>query len=325
MRILHVTTNYPTKSNPIFGIFMKEQVDSLTALGIKNKIFFSNGSERNQGRKYGGAIVHLQSVFKLQWHLLTHRYDIIHCHSNIAGLIVACSGVWIFKKCILSFQNDPDKNGDGKLFHVLYPLFNRVIVKKPTKYLFLKKMVYLPNGCNADFFKPLPREVCKQQLGLEQHKDYILFVDSNTSRKRTQKRKDRFDEVLHIVREKYGHTNVEELVMIGVTRDMVSAYMNSCKLHLLTSDEEGSPNSVKECIFCNVPVVSTDVGNVMEMMDDIDGCYVSTTFSPDELALLVHKTLNEKQPFDGRDKLMAKGYDMNTVAKKLIELYTSIS
>ena len=96
MRILHVTTNYPTEKNPIFGIFMKEQVESLEPLGVKNTIFFSNGAEREGG----GAVVHLKSVFKLQWHLLTHRYDLIHCHSNISGLIFALSGGWIFKKLL---------------------------------------------------------------------------------------------------------------------------------------------------------------------------------------------------------------------------------
>jgi glycosyltransferase involved in cell wall biosynthesis len=324
MRVLHVTTNYPTASNPAFGIFMKEQVDSLEPLGIDNTVFFSNGSEHNQGKKYGGAIVHLKSVFKLQWHLLTHRYDIIHCHSNIGGLIVACSGAWMFYKCVLSFQNDPDQNGDGKLFKKLYPFFRRIIVKKPTRYLARKKVVYLPNGCNTDFFRPMSQSKCKQVIGLDANKDYILYVDSNTSRKRTQKRKDRFDEVLKKVREDYGHTNVDELVMIGIRREMVPTYMNACRLHLLTSDEEGSPNSVKESVFCNVPVVTTDVGNVEDMIGDIEGCYVSKSFSTDEIASFVHKVLTATEPFHGRDRLTEKGYDIETVAKKLQNIYNSI-
>lgn len=324
MRVLQITTNYPTKSNPIFGIFMKEQVESLEPLGVENTIFFSNGSESHPGKKRGGAMVHFKSVFKLQWHLMRHHYDLIHCHSNISGLIFVLSSGWIWNKCVLSFQNDPDKNGDGRLFKLLYPIFNKVIVKKPTRYLSKKKMVYLPNGCNTDFFQPMDKEECKKKMGLEAEKRYILFVDSNTSRKRTQKRKDRFDEVLNLLRAKYGYKNVEELIMVGVDRDMVPAYMNACDLHLMTSDEEGSPNSVKECIMCNVPVVSTDVGNVREMISDIQGCYVSKEFSAEELAAHVDKVLKAGCPFNGRDELIKKGYGMNEVAQKLKAIYDEL-
>ena len=34
MKVLHVTTNYPTPDYPIFGIFVKEQVESLQKLGL---------------------------------------------------------------------------------------------------------------------------------------------------------------------------------------------------------------------------------------------------------------------------------------------------
>lgn len=318
MKVLQVTTNYPTASNPIFGIFMKEQAESLEQFGVHNTIFFSNGSESKHG-----ILVHLKSVFKLQWHLLWHRYDLIHCHSNVSGMIVALSGAWLFKKSILSFQNDPEKEHDAKVFRRLYPLFKKVIVKKPTKYLSWKNVVYLPNGCNTNFFKPLDRTECKRVLGLNTNKDYILYVDSNTSKKRTQKRKDRFDETMAILRDKYHH-NVEELVMIGVTRDMVPTWMNACSLHLMTSDLEGSPNSIKECLMCNVPIVSTDVGNVREMVQDIPGAYVTDTFTAEELAECVHRVLVSEKSFNGRELLMRKGYGINEVGEKLFHIYKEI-
>lgn len=318
MKVLQLTSNYPTKTNPIFGIFMKEQVDSLERYGVENIIFFSNGSES----KYG-EFVHLCSVLKLQWHLLWHRYDIIHCHSNVSGLIAAVSGVWMFKKCILSFQNDPEKEHDAKVFRMLYPLFKKVIVKKPTKYLKWENVVYLPNGCNTEFFKPRNRAECKKKLGLKEDVDYLLYVDSNTSKNRSQKRKDRFDETMQILRTKYNH-NVEELVMIGVKREMVPIWMNACSLHLMTSDLEGSPNSIKECLMCNVPIVSTDVGNVREMVEGITGAYVSDSFTAEELAEKAHMVLDSKTEFRGREALIAKGYGINKVGERLFKLYKEV-
>lgn len=325
MKVLQVTTNYPTKSNPIFGIFMKEQVESLEPLGVENTIFFSNGSEKNVGKKNGGKWVHLKSIFKLSWHLLTHKYDLVHCHSALSGMILLLSGGAFFKKCIISFQNDPDKEGDKKYFKILYPFFNKIIVKKPTSYSSWKKVVYLPNGCNSDFFKPLDKNECKRQLGLELNKRYILFVDSNRSRNRTQKRKDRFDETMDILRKKYGHNDIEELVMIGVSRQDVPTWMNACDLHLLSSDQEGSPNSVKECLFCGVPIVATNVGNVVDLLSDVPASYVSNEFSSESLAVLVDKTLRANvASSEIRSAIMQKGLSIGSVAQKLYNEYTNL-
>ena len=325
MKILQVTTNYPTVSNPILGIFMKEQVESVERFGVENTIFFSNGSETRVGKKGGGAFVHIRSVFRLMWHLMTHRYDLIHCHSALSGMILLLSGGAFFNKCVISFQNDPEKEGDRAFFRILYPFFNKVIVKKRTKYDSLKKMVYLPNGCNMQIFRTLDKSECKRLIGLDQDKRYVLFVDSNTSRKRTQKRRDRFDEVMDILRERYGYDDLETLVMIGVARKDVPAYMNACDLHILSSDQEGSPNSVKECLCCGVPVVATDVGNVHDLLDDVPGCGVADSFTAEELAALADRALRAGHaPEELQEPMVRKGLDMDSVAERLHHVYKEI-
>ena len=325
MKILQVTTNYPTASNPILGIFMKEQVESVERFGVENTIFFSNGSETRVGKKGGGAFVHIRSVFRLMWHLMTHRYDLIHCHSALSGMILLLSGGAFFNKCVISFQNDPEKEGDRAFFRILYPFFNKVIVKKRTKYDSLKKMVYLPNGCNMNIFRTLDKSECKRLIGLDQDKRYVLFVDSNTSRKRTQKRRDRFDEVMDILRERYGYDDLETLVMIGVARKDVPAYMNACDLHILSSDQEGSPNSVKECLCCGVPVVATDVGNVHDLLDDVPGCGVADSFTAEELAALADRALKSGHaPEELQEPMVRKGLDMDSVAERLHHVYKEI-
>ena len=45
MKVLQVTTNYPTIKYPAFGIFVKEQIESIEKLGVVNTIFYSNGKE----------------------------------------------------------------------------------------------------------------------------------------------------------------------------------------------------------------------------------------------------------------------------------------
>lgn len=123
---------------------------------------------------------------------------------------------------------------------------------------------------------------------------------------------------------KYGW-NAEEVVMRNVDRPLVPLYLNAANMHLISSDFEGSPNSVKECMCCNTPVVSTPVGNVEEMIGDIDGAIVTTGFTAEELAEACDKVLRSRVPFEGREKFLSKGYGMATVAEKLKTLYCSIS
>ena len=48
MKVLHITNNYPTKNLPIFGIFVKEQIDSLSRQNIDCEVFFINGKENGK-------------------------------------------------------------------------------------------------------------------------------------------------------------------------------------------------------------------------------------------------------------------------------------
>lgn len=59
MEILHITNNYPTENHSIFGIFVKEQIESLTKLGIENEVFFINAMEK-------GRIEYLKSIWLIR-------------------------------------------------------------------------------------------------------------------------------------------------------------------------------------------------------------------------------------------------------------------
>ena len=302
--------------HPVYGIFVKEQVESLRSAGVDCDVFFSNGKEN------GGMKAHRASVWKVRKMLKEQHYDVIHCHHSISAFILLLSGGAFRNKCVVSYQNDPTREFGGKwLFLILYPFFNKIIVKNPSEYLKKKKVTYLPNGTNANFFKPLNKETCRKELDWSMDNYYILYMDSNAGT-RTQKRYDRYQEVLSILRRDFD--NIESIELTNTPREKIPIYMNACDIHLMTSDFEGSPNSVKECLCCNTPVVSTDVGNVREMMGDIPGCYVTREKNAEELAKCVKKVFESKDSFNGRNLFLAKGYGIETVAGKLKKLYEDI-
>lgn len=316
MKVLHITCNYPTEQHPVFGIFVKEQVESLRNEGVDCDVFFSNGKE------CGGMKAHRASILKVRRLLRKNHYDVIHCHHSISALILLLAGGAFRNKCVVSYQNDPTKEFGGKwLFCLLYPFFNKIIIKNISPYLNKKKVVYLPNGTNANFFKPMEKNECRAKLGWDRDKHYILFMDSNAGT-RTQKRYDRYQEVLALLKQDYD--NIVSVKLTNTPRDIIPVYMNACDLHLMTSDFEGSPNSVKECLCCNTPVVSTDVGNVHDMMGDIPGCYVTKEKDAKELVDCVRKVFDSNEEFRGRELFLAKGYGIEKVAEKLKSLYEEI-
>lgn len=316
MKVLHVTTNYPTLEFPIFGIFVKEQVESLQKIGVECDVFYCDG--KNRGFKQ--YITYLPEL----WRKATFGgYDVIHCHHALSAVLLSMTLVTPFKKIVLSYQNDPTREWGDKVFRFFNTHFKAFILKNNSEhYLAYPKVHYLPNGCNQDFFRPMDMQECRKELGWDATRKYVIYMDSNKG-VRTQKRRDRFDETLEILRQKYGH-DVEIVVMRNVKRELIPTYMNAADLHMISSDFEGSPNSVKECMCCNTPVVSTNVGNVEEMIGDIEGAYVVNEFSADALAEACDKVFKSTIPFNGRDKFLAKGYSMATVAQKLKTLYESI-
>lgn len=316
MRILHITTNYPTPEYPIFGIFVKEQVESLQKLGLDCDVYYCDGKGR-------GFRQYISYVPKLWWTIAHGHYDILYFHHALSA-IIGCMTLWPFcKKCVLSYQNDPSNEWGNRVYRFFNLFFRAFIFKNnPGKYSRYAKVHYIPNGVNQDFFIPMDRMECRRRLGWNEGKIHIIYMDSNKG-VRTQKRRDRFDETLELLKSKYGY-DVEAVIMRNVSRELVPLYINAADLHLISSDFEGSPNSVKECMCCNIPVVSTDVGNVREMIGDIPGAYVVDDFSSELLAEACDKVLKSNVEFNGRDIFLSKGYGMSAVAEKVKQIYKNI-
>ena len=313
MKVLHITNNFPSEKFPIFGIFVKEQIDSLSRIGINNTIFFINGREK-------GRIEYLKSIFRLRLYLKYNNFDIIHCHHALSALCLILSGHTKKNKLIVSFQNDPVHEFGLLLYRFIIDKINYRIFKNNSKLIKDNNSFYLPNGVNLNFFKPLEFSSSCRLLNLNPTKKYILFVSSNFIRK--QKRYDRFQEVIQILKNKYMMKNLQELLLINTRREFIPYYFNVASLHLVTSDYEGSPNSVKESMACNTPVVSTNIGNVKEMISGATNCYVSETFEANELAFLCNRAL--KTNGNIRELIIKKKLDIESIAERLENIYLKI-
>lgn len=74
MNVLVITNMYPSKKYKFYGIFVKEQVESLKASGIHVDVYFINGKENR--------LNYLKSVFDLAKKFKCGHYDLLHAHHS---------------------------------------------------------------------------------------------------------------------------------------------------------------------------------------------------------------------------------------------------
>lgn len=314
MKVLHITNNYPTEKHPIFGIFVKEQIESLNQLGIRTDLFFINGREN-------GYWAYIRGVWELRKKLSRERFDLLHCHHAYSAVIAILAGFFRKKRIVVSYQNDPEREGGKLLYILLKRIVKTIILKNSTYDDKSNKVIAIPNGVNTDFFRNYGMKYSKEKLKLRSDKRYVLFMDSY--KLRTQKRIDKFDCVIKELNSIAGFEDIQPLILTNTERSLVPLYISSCHLHLVTSDFEGSPNSVKECIACDVPVVSTNVGDVSFLLDDIAGSFIAETMNVSELVQLSMKALNQRG-YKSRSFIRLKQLDRMDIAARISATYKGI-
>ena len=326
LRVLHVTNAFPYEGVPEYGIFVKEQIDSLNnaQAGVTGDVLFVNG--RQNGKK-----AYLEGIRELRRR--AKGYDVIHCHHLYSSFVTALALTG--KPTVLSFLNDWLHEMDGVSSTLARKIgcnfgawwARRVIFKSPIPRQFVgnPRFVYLPNGVNSTQFTITSKAEARQALGLDPRKIYLLFVSSK-ERDRPQKRYDRFTAVLTEVRRANPDLDVEELVLVNQPRERVLNFFNAADIHLMTSDFEGSPNSVKEALCCGLAVVSTDVGNVRDMMAGVPGCAVASTFEVADLAGLVTTVLRSPAEREViRAGFLAKDFSQAAAMRKLVAVYRDVA
>jgi glycosyltransferase involved in cell wall biosynthesis len=171
----------------------------------------------------------------------------------------------------------------------------------------------LPNGVDLDRFFPQNQEVCSRQLGWNQNAFHVLFP---ANRKDPVKRPNLAREAVE--RLKALGVRAELHLLKEVPHHQVPLWLNAAHAILLTSKQEGSPNIVKEALACNVPVVSVEVGDVAERIQDIEGCYLASP-EPADLAAKLWDVSQRRGRVDSRNRI--SDCSLGQVAQRLCEFY----
>lgn len=314
MKILFVSSG--NSANGIAPL-VKNQGESLKNAGIEISYFTIYGK---------GILGYLKNRSKLRTLVKKNDFDVVHAHYTLSGWLCLLS--FLKKPIVLSVMGSDaygEFNINGKrhfysyffmlLTQLIQPFVKSIIVKSNNikKYIYLKKKCHLiPNGVNFNLFKPQAKAISRSVLGLPPDKKIVLYLANSEDPRKNFK-------LLNNASSFLTNKEIEIINPYPISNKEFSDYLNACDVFVLTSFNEGSPNVIKEAMACNCPIVSTDVGDVNEVISGTPGCYLAS-FKPKDVAIKIEKAIRFDKRTNGRENI--KHLDSNVIAHKIRNIYT---
>ncbi|MFC7098965.1 glycosyltransferase [Halobaculum marinum] len=178
----------------------------------------------------------------------------------------------------------------------------------------------IPHGVDLDLFRPMPIEWARDRLDWEHDPNvkHILFPYPPARGVKDYPRAQRVAE--RVTAELDGEFDVRLHTVSGQPHELMPVFMNAADVLLVTSEREGSPNAVKEALACELPVVSTDVGDVPERLRGVSLSRVADT--DDDLVAGVVEALRAGERSDGRRA--AEEIGIAEAGERLLEVYEEV-
>jgi glycosyltransferase involved in cell wall biosynthesis len=286
--------------------FILEQGEALKGVGLVVEYFTIQGK---------GVTGYLSNYRRLLKSINLFNPDIIHAHYGLSGLLANLQR----KIPVITTYHGSDINSTA-----IFP-FSRICMILSAHNIFVSEKnrkksglsgnySVIPCGVDTRLFVPADKELSKEELGLEKAKTYILFAGAfENPVKNASLAKDAL----------LSLPKVELLELKGYTREQVVLLMNAVDVALLTSFTEGSPQFIKEAMACNCPIVSVPVGDVLEVIQNMDGSFISS-YDPTNITQKLNLALDFGKRTEGRKRIFDLKLDSGSIALRILNLYQSI-
>jgi teichuronic acid biosynthesis glycosyltransferase TuaC len=304
MRVLIVCSKTSGKISP----FIIEQTNALKKLGVDFDFYTINSK---------GIIGYITAYFGYIKKIWKSDYNLVHAHYGFSGLLASLQP---FKPVITTFHgSDIDIPENQKWSKVAYKLSKAVIFvhkDSPAKITHDVNNLIIPCGVNTDIFFPLEQNEAKLKMNLNSKKKYILFASRfNEPVKNYALAEEAIKEL--------NDSNLEVLELKNYTPQQVNLLMNTVNLLLVTSASETGPLVIKEAMATNCPFVSTDVGDVKQVMGNTQGCYIAL-FNKSDVAAKIKEALKYSEVYhktEGRKRIIELGLESDKIADKVFNIY----
>ncbi len=325
--VLAVTNIFPNVRAPSSGTFVERQVAGLRRAGIDVEVMFVD-------REGDGMAAYRAVGSRVRAALTAGTYDLVHVMyggiladlatraSDVPTMVSFCGSdllgakrAGMVRRLVAGYgvraSHRAAKRADG------------VIVKSANLRDALPGDVdrahvqIIPNGVDFERFRPLSPEDCRRGLGWDDDGFHVVFHDRADPDKRLELARAACDQL--------GRRGVPVRLhlMTSLAHDEVPQWLNGADVYLLSSLHEGSPNTVKEALACDRPVVSTDVGDVRERIGGIDGCWIAEP-DPVDLADKLAAVHARPRPRIVAGRSAMAGLSLDAVAGRIADFYADI-
>jgi teichuronic acid biosynthesis glycosyltransferase TuaC len=313
VNVLVVTNMWPAGGG-FRGIFVREQVEAVRALGHRVDV-----EVVAQGRGRADYVLAARRVRRR-----AGDYDVVHVHYGLTALAARFAGrtprvLTLHGSDVqVPWQARCTRLGAGGLAARIY--VSRRLAERAGD----PSGLVIPCGVDFTLFTPVDRALARAKLGLDPDRPLVLF---GARPDQAAKRYDVFRAVLSALRDRGLDPAEVVLAEPGQARADVPLKFAAADLLLFTSraGHEGSPSVVKEAAVMGLPVVSTDVGDAAAVLDGVTPSAV-VPFGPalvEELADRAEAVLRHPVRADGRQRLA--WLDSARIAERVVEVYRRVA
>ena len=307
MRVLVVASYNKNR----FAPFIVEQVDALKQSGCEIEWFGVHGK---------GITGYLKEIPRLRRAIREARPDVIHAHYGLSCLL---ANLATRRVPIVSTYHGSDIN------LVKVRPFSKIAIWLSAWNIFVsKRNMALAGEVEGDKCSLIPcgvtltdeqlqtREEARAALGWSRDEKKVLFAGAFDNAV-----KDPSLAIQAMNELRNEGLNAELVELKGYARSEVNRLMCAANCLLMTSKTEGSPQVIKEAMACGCPIVSVEVGDVAERIEEVWNSYVVKGREPRELAKKLMIAISSDGKTNGRLKILEYGLTNEQVARRIITIY----
>lgn len=293
--------------NGRYAPFITEQVEALKRAGVECGFL---------GVRNKGVLGYLEQYPELIRTIRTFKPDIVHAHYGLSGVLANLQRrVPVVTTFHGSDINDPGVLRWSKWAMRLSAFSIFVSNKNLATANPQKNYALIPCGINIQDYPIIDRGGARQILGLAPIGKYVLFAGAFDN---PVKNSSLAKEAVKLL------PGVELIELKGYNRNQVATLMQAVDVFLMTSLTEGSPQVIKEAMACGCPIVSVEVGDVKEIIDGVDGCYLADR-EPKSIADNLKRAFAFSGRTKGREVIIEKKLTNDIIANQILAVYRKVT